>query len=207
MTSRVHQWMLNLVACSMVLGLPAMVLAADDGHGHGPVNKNPANWDWVTFLSAIVVVLLALLVVGTQVWPKIIAGLDARDEKIRSEIAGAEEARRQADEAMKEYQSRLAEAKAEAVALIEKTKAEQSRLAADLRSKAEVELTELRQTARQQIELAKKAALNEIYNEAVTLSTAIAAKILQREVNADDQRRLVEETVAEFTRDRETAGV
>jgi len=202
MTSRVHQWMLTMVAGSAVLGLPALALAAEEG-----ANQNPANWNTVTFLSAIIVVILALTVVSQMVWPKILGALDARDEKIRSEIAGAEDARRQADEAMKEYQSRLAEAKAEAAAMIEKTKAEQTRLAADLRTKAEQELTDLRQTARQQIEMAKRAALNEIYNEAVVLSTAIAAKILQREVNAEDQRRLVEETVAEFTKDRETAGV
>lgn len=205
MTSRVHQWMLRMVAGSAVLALPTLALAAEAAEG--AANKNPANWDTVTFLSAIIVVILAIFVLQQTAWPKILGALDARDEKIRSEIAGAEEARRQADEAMKEYQSRLAEAKAEAAAMIEKTKAEQSRLAADLRTKAEAELTELRQTARQQIEMAKKAALNEIYNEAVVLSTTIAAKILQREVNAEDQRRLVEETVAEFTKDRETAGV
>ena len=50
----------------------------------------------------------------------------------------------------------------------------------------------------QDIEAARKAALNEIYAESVALATTMAGKILQREVTAADRDRLIEESLAEL---------
>ena len=118
--------------------------------------------------------------------------------EIFDEIAAAERARKQAADALDEYEKNLAEARAEAKAMLEQTKAEQAELAASLKAKADKELTELRDRARQDIEAAKRAAVNEIYAESVALASNIAGKILQREVSAGDQQRLVEESLAEM---------
>lgn len=176
--------------------------AADGGHhaaagGHGPAN--PLAFPWPQYVAAIVLFGVAFLVLSKTAWPKVMKGLEDRENKIREEIAAAEDARKHADVAMKEYQSKLAEARAEAARLLSETKAEQARLAADLKVKAEAELNELRESARRSIEAAKRAALAEIYGETVALSTQIASKILQRELNPQDQRKLVEETIHEFT--------
>lgn len=152
----------------------------------------------VTWIVAIVVFVAALTIAKVGIWPKITEALDARDEKILSEIKGAEDARIRADEALKDYEKSLAEARAEANELIEKTKAEQSRLAAQLRAESEAELNDLRSAARRDIDAAKRAAVAEVYAEAANIGTAIASKILEREVNADDHRRLVEETLNEI---------
>ena len=53
------------------------------------------------------------------------------------------------------------------------------------------------------LEAAKRLALSEIYAEASNLSTAVASKILARELNAGDQRRLVDDALTEL----KTAGV
>jgi F-type H+-transporting ATPase subunit b len=57
----------------------------------------------------------------------------------------------------------------------------------------------MRESATRNIEAAKRAALREIYSEAAVLSTTVAAKILEREVNEQDQHRLVEESLAEVS--------
>lgn len=152
----------------------------------------------VTWIVAVVVFVSALVFAKVAIWPKITDALDARDEKILSEIKGAEDARVRADEALKDYEKSLAEARAEANELIEKTKAEQSRLAAQLRADSEQELNDMRAAARRDIDAAKRAAVAEVYAEAANIGTTIAAKILEREVNADDHRRLVEETLNEI---------
>src|SRR5690606_1848374 len=92
----------------------------------------------------------------------------------------------------------LAEARAEAKAMLEKTKSEQTALAAQLRAKADAELSDLRDRARQDIEAAKRAAVSELYTTSVALASQMASKILQREVSATDPQRLVEESLAEL---------
>lgn len=156
------------------------------------------DFEWVPFVSALVVFGIAFFVLATQVWPKILKGLNDREGKIRSEVFAAEELRKAAAAEKKEFERSLSDARAESARIIEQTKADQTRLAADLRAKAEIELNAMRDEAKATIEAAKRAALTEIYAETATLATAVAAKILQREVNTDDQRRLVEESVGQF---------
>lgn len=166
---------------------------------------NPVAWHWVPFFSAIVIFGVALGLLAKFVWPKLLKGLEDREKKIRDEIYAAEEARKRANEALKEYEKSLAEARAEANKMIEATKAEQSRMAADLKAKAEVEVNQLRESAMHSIEAAKRAALSEIYAETASLATAVAGKILEREVNEQDQQRLVNETVERFMRSNGSA--
>lgn len=182
---------------------PATAVAADAAEGDsayakqdGPVPTIPQGI--VSAITAVVVFGIVLFILGTQVWPKITAGLDDRANKIRSEIEAAEAARAQAKAALEEYEKSLSEARAESQKMLDETKAQQAALAADLRAKADRELNTMRERAMRDIDTAKKAALSEIYAESVNLATAIAGKILQREVTVDDQNRLVEESLDEL---------
>ncbi len=176
---------------------------AADGHGgHGDAEHQGPIPTVMQGLAPAITALIAfgivLGVIYVAIWPKMAKGLDERANKIKDEIAAAERARKQAADALDEYEKNLAEARAEAKAMLEQTKAEQAELAASLKAKADKELTELRDRARQDIESAKRAAVNELYAESVTLASNIAGKILQREVSAGDQQRLVEESLAEM---------
>ena len=197
-----HCWLLAVAAAILVCFVtPELAFAADaadaakDSHKQGqPMDFNP-----VQFVLSLAVFGIAFFILGRLVWPKIIGGLEDRDNKIREEIFAAEEARQRANDALQEYEKSLAEARAEAAAMIESTKAEQSRLAAKYRQEAEEQRSEMLTSARDSIEAAKRAALNEIYNETAVLATAVASKILERELNPEDQRRLSEEALAEIS--------
>lgn len=178
---------------------------ADDGHaddGHGGHEKVGAIPTWqqglVTGIVSIVVFFIVLAILGSQVWPRIVKGLDERTEKIRAEITAAEEARAQSKQALEQYEVALREAEAESRRMLDETKAAQQKLAADLRSKADAELTSMKDRARAEIESAKKQAITEIYTESANLATMVAAKILQREVSSDDQQRLLDESIREM---------
>ena len=175
--------------------------AADGAHGgdyeKGGVIPKPKQ-GLVTGLATIVVFGIVLFILGTQVWPKILGGLNERAEKIRSEIAAAEESRKQAKNALDQYEQNLAEARAESQKMIEATKAEQSKLAAELRARADKELGEMRDKALRDIEAAKRQALSEVYDEAAVLATSVASKILKREITEQDTRGLIDESLAEI---------
>ena len=102
------------------------------------------------------------------------AGLDERNEKIVGEIAAAEDARKQAKEALAQYEQNLADARAESQKMLEDTKAQQASLAANLKATADAELSAMREKAVADIDAAKKQALNELYTESVNLATVMA---------------------------------
>lgn len=152
----------------------------------------------IPFISAIVVFLIVLGISATIIWPRIISALDAREAKIREEIQRAEEAREQARGLLTEYEKNLADARNEATQMIAKARNDAKAVADELRKRNDAELAQLKSSAMQEIEAAKRNAINEIYAEATTLATAIASKILQREISAEDQQRLVEESLREM---------
>jgi len=152
----------------------------------------------ITGITALVVFAVVFAILAVKVWPAITKALDERANKIREEIAAAEGARKQAKDALEMYEKSLAEARAEAQKMLEKTRSQQQALADELKAKADIELTAMRDRARRDIEAAKKAALQEIYAQTAAAATTIAGKILRREVNASDQKRLVEESMGEL---------
>jgi F-type H+-transporting ATPase subunit b len=149
-------------------------------------------------IISLVVFAIVFAVLATKVWPKISKGLDERAGKIREEIAAAEAARKQAKEALEQYERSLAEARMEAQKMLEQARAQQQALAAELKAKAEAELGQLKERARKDIESARRAAVSEIFDRAAEAATAMASKILQREVNAADQRRILLEAAGEL---------
>jgi F-type H+-transporting ATPase subunit b len=176
----------------LLAAAPSASLAADAGPIPGVREGVPA------MIAAWVVFLVVLGVLAKVAFPRILKGLDAREAKIREEINAAESARKQAKDALAMYERNLADARAEAQKMLEKTRAQQQSLADELRARADAELVQLKERARRDIEIAKRAALQEIFNAAVTQAASIAGKILEREVNAADQQRLVDESLREL---------
>ncbi len=185
--------------------LSALASAADETHGdagHGPATGNfPATTleGIMPLIAAWIVFGLVFAVLAVKVWPRILGGLTEREEKIKNEIRSAEQARQQANDALEQYQKNLAEARAEAAQMIERTKQEQRRLAEELRNKSEQEVASMKQRAVQDIEAAKRAALADIYGQMASVATQVAGKILEREINPDDHRALVDDAVGKLT--------
>jgi F-type H+-transporting ATPase subunit b len=178
-------------------------LAAEAAADGGEKQASVTDFAPVTFAAALICFGVAFAVLAKFAWPQITKQLDEREAKIRDEIESAERARESADKALKEYESSLAEARQRADAMIEETKAEQSRMAAKLREESEAELNQMRDSARRDIDAAKRAAVAEVYQEAAIVAAAVAEKILQRELNEHDQQRLVDETLNEIGREYE----
>jgi F-type H+-transporting ATPase subunit b len=147
--------------------------------------------DWVSALWVIVIFLIMLAILYPTAWKNVMAGLKAREQRIRNDIAEAEAARARADATLREYNTQLASAEQRVREMIASATADGERVAAQIRTRAEAEGQEARERATKEIELAKKQAIAEIYEEAATLATSVAEKILRRNLNPEDQRDLV----------------
>lgn len=193
------------LAFSLATTLAPIVVMAQEGHAaeHGAEDKQGAmatvNQGVASAVTALAVFAIVFAVLATKVWPAITKGLDERARKIRDEIEAAELARKQAKDALEQYQQSLNQARAEAQKMIEQARAQQMTLAAELKAKADVELGQMRERAMRDIEGAKRAAITEMYAQQANLATAVASKILRREINAGDQDSLIQESLRELS--------
>jgi F-type H+-transporting ATPase subunit b len=161
---------------------------------------SPVDINWLSLVTTIVVFMLFFAVAATMVWPKILKGLDDRELKIREEIEAAEAARAQAAESLASQEASLAEARKEAKATRDRAKVDAEAHAAELRAKAEAELESLRAHAHREIEASREAAVKELSSHAAELATAVAGRIIGRELNAGDQQELIEASLKEMAK-------
>lgn len=156
-------------------------------------SKDPFSYIWNLLMF-----LILLGVLWTVVWPKILGGLQAREDKQLADLNAAEKARSEAEASLTEYKEQLAEARKEAQSIVAEARTTAQQAANADRAKVEAEITALKENAQRDIASAREQALADIYTQAAGLSTEIAGKILGREINADDQQGLVNESVEQF---------
>ncbi len=177
--------------------LPTVALAASEG-GEVNVGERLLKPDLGSVIWNLVMFLLLIVVLGKFVWPKILDGLQAREQKIRGDLDAAEQARAEADALKEDFAQKIAEAHAESRKLLDQTREDAGQLRAKLQADTEAELARVRERAAEDIDRAKQQALQDLYATSAELATAVAAKILQRQVDDADTQKLVEQSLAEL---------
>jgi F-type H+-transporting ATPase subunit b len=154
---------------------------------------NLASCIWVLLIFVVV-----LIILQRTAWKHVLIGLKAREERIRKDIADAEAARLKAEDTLKQYDSRLADAEQKVREILEKAAADAEKIGTNLRMKAQEESEQAKERATQEIEAARRNALTEIYEQTANLATAVAEKIIRRSLNANDQRDLVNQSLEQM---------
>jgi F-type H+-transporting ATPase subunit b len=152
-------------------------------------------WTIVTFL-----VLMGLL--AKFAWRPLLEALEERRESIRKSLDDARQAKAELERLQAESTKILAQARAEAEAIMSRTRSDADRFREELKQKARDEASTLVKNAERQIELETSRAVQQIRQEAVDLSVAIASKLLQRNVTKEDNARLIEETFRQLEAQR-----
>ena len=169
---------------------------ADHGDGHEKpqlISPKVSEMIWTLVIFGIFFAVLA-----TVVWPKILGALQAREDKQRSDLKTAEEAAAKATASIAEYDAKIAEARKEAASIVAEARTAAQQAANADKAKIESEVAAMKAAAKADIASAKEQALTDIYAQTASLSTAVAGKILQREINADDQQQLINDSLAQF---------
>jgi len=161
--------------------------------GNNLVQLDPGLFIWtiITFL-----VLLALLT--KFAWRPLLDALEQRRKTIAAALDDAQKARADLERVQQDAQKLLAEARVEAAAIVTRTRADAERLREELRQKATVEAAAVTRNAEQQIQYEAARAIKQIRDEAATLSLAVAAKLLRREVSAADNEALIKDAIRQF---------
>lgn len=164
----------------------AVLAQASEAMPKGPFAINPGVSLWT-----LVIFLLLLGGLAWKVWPALLKVAEDREKRIQAQLAQAEQANREAQRVLAEYQKQLAGARGEAQELLAAGRQAAEKVREEVVAKARAEHEELIARARREIAAEREKAVAELRGEAVELSLAAASKVLERNLDSETDRRLV----------------
>ena len=167
--------------------------AEEDSGGSFLVSPSVGLMVWTLFLFGV-----SMFILYKVAFPRIAEALDKRQKAIEDSIDTAERTRREADELLAEYRERLTAARQQADEIVARARkageVQEAEAIADGRQRRE----ELLEQARKDIQAETRRAIQEIRAEVADLTILATEKVTRKTLTAEDQRRLVEEAVAEL---------
>ncbi|MEK7668076.1 MAG: F0F1 ATP synthase subunit B [Gemmatimonadota bacterium] len=162
-------------------------LAAAEG-GSGPFAINPGVTIWTLVVFGIL-----LFILTKTAWPAILMAVEEREQRIQAQLDAAEQANAEAQRLLAVYQQQVAAAREEAQAMVAAARHTGEKLREELVAKGRQEQEELLVRARREIGLERDKAVAELRREAIELSIAAASKVLERNLDNETDRRLVQD--------------
>ncbi|WP_230500133.1 F0F1 ATP synthase subunit B [Sutcliffiella rhizosphaerae] len=146
-------------------------------------------------LYQVCIFLLLLFILRKLAWDKLIGFMKQREEYVANEISSAETSNQEAKALVEEQRSLLKEARTEAQTLIEGAKKIAEDQKADIIRAAQEESVRLKEAARKEIIQEKEQAVVALREQVASLSVLIASKVIEKELNEQDQQKLIDDYV------------
>lgn len=188
---------LSLVKSSVAMGgvaLVAMAVAPSQAYAAGAdiLLPKPAE-----FIPALIAFLAIWLILAKLAWPTIIKTLDAREEKIASDMKAAEDAKAQAEESAHESRAAIDAANREAADIIAAAKREAEEERSKIIAEAQASAVSLIAKAHDAIDSERQKAMVELSGQVVDLSVEIASKIIGDALDDREQHELAQKYLME----------
>ena len=145
-------------------------------------------WTVLTFV-------LLLVVLKKVAWGPILDALEARENEIKEALNAAEKAREEAKRVSSDYEDAIRKAQAEAQQIISDAKTAGEKVKLDLEAVASEKADEIIEKAKAQIDAERIKVISEIKAVAVEISLSAAAKVIEKNLDSDDNRKLVNEAL------------
>jgi len=114
---------------------------------------------------------------------------------IRSSIADAEKAQQELETINQQSDNVLAKARAESQAILVDGKVAAEKVKEDTLNQAKEKATAIIESAEKQIQVEKDKAISEIKGEVANLAIQVAEKLIQKNLNRDDNQSLIDESL------------
>ena len=132
------------------------------------------------------------------VWPSVIAAIEKRQKDIADGLSYAERAKKELDLAQVNANDNLNSAKAQAQAIIELAGKRKAQILDEAKAEAERERQKIVAQAQAEIDTACKRAREELRKQIAMLAIAGAEKIIERSVDEELSRDIVDKLVAQL---------
>jgi F-type H+-transporting ATPase subunit b len=124
--------------------------------------------------------------------------IDARRDRIREALDEADKARQEARQLRELTLKEREEAKLEREGILEETRRQAQALFDQARKKADEDLRERLEKNQKELEAENRRILEQIRRDVVELTLIAAEKVTGKTLDAEDQRRLIDETIDEL---------
>ncbi|MDR3349145.1 MAG: F0F1 ATP synthase subunit B [Acidaminococcales bacterium] len=154
------------------------------------------NW---TLVAQIFNFLILFAIVALFAYKPIVKIMDERQRRIAESMENAETVRLGAQKAKAEYEHQLDEARAQAQEIIDKAKKTANDACEQMLAEARAEQEQIVKSAKEQIEREKVNALLAVRGEVVALSMQLASKVVEKKLDEETDRKLINEFLDEIT--------
>ena len=131
--------------------------------------------------------------------------MSERKERIANDLANAEQARKEAEQLKAEYASQIINARQEAQQIVEKAHHQAQLTSAQELADARQSIESEKERARQDIESERSRAMNSLRNDVVSLSVAMAGKVIAKDMDSETNTKLIEDAIRQL--DSKTIGL
>ena len=186
--------MRSLFAAIATSALAAAPLLAQEQEAHEPVNLLSPNTGLMFWTLVIFVVLLFIL--AKFAFKPLTAAVEAREKQLSDAIEQAKADRAAAAQHLAEQTKALDAARAEAQRVIAEGRMTGEKLRNEMLEQTKHQQHELLERARAEIDTERKRAIADLRREAVELALAGASKVIERNLDDQSNRKLVESFLA-----------
>ncbi len=179
---------LFVVAALLAMAAPALAAEAEESPNLFAGDLGNVFWTALIFI-------LVLVVLGKYAWGPILSTLQTRESFIHEALAKAKADRDAAEARLKEYEERLAGARAEATGIVDEGRRDAEAVKRKIEADAKAEADKMVERARHEIQLATDTATKSLYELSARLATEMAARVIGRELSPQDHERLIAEAI------------
>lgn len=144
-----------------------------------------------TLIAQIINFLILVFILKKLAYKPLMEMMEARQTSIADNLATAERDKQAAADMKREYQEQLTAARTEAQAIVDKAMKQAEKNKEEIIEEARVEHARLLKAAQEEIAREREMALAELRAEVVGLSMAAAAKIIEKNLDAETNSKLV----------------
>lgn len=141
--------------------------------------------------------IVLFLVVRHFAYQPLLKMLEARAEKVHTEMAEAKQKNEEATNLRLEYESRIQEAKDEARVIVESAKKRSDQLKSEILDEAKVEAQKISERATLETEREKQKMLDDLRSEVVDIATLAASKVLEKELDSSTHKTMIDKFITE----------
>ena len=148
-----------------------------------------------TIIFQICNLLILFALIKKFLFKRVMAVLEARQQELDGIYDAAGKERQEAAQMKEEYTERMSAARDEADRLVRNAVDTAQNRGDAIVKEAQAEAAHMKQKAEAEIEQEKRKAYSELMGEISGMAADIAGRMVEREINADDHRELVEEFI------------
>ena len=158
-----------------------------------------------TILAQMLNFFILVWILARFAYKPLVSMMQERKERIAKDLADAQAARNEAEQFKADYAAQIANARQEAQQIVEKAVQQAEATTREQLAAAREKIEREKERARQDIVNERDRAMNNLRNEVISLSVAMATKVVAKDMDSETNTKLIEDAIAKL--DSKTIGL